>query len=100
MEIKIYRHKTEKDIYLARNWHIVGGGPDTDFYFATKDFFRAIKDANTPEFINWTKWDWHLKARITLTTDVNIDGYTGTLKKEVSYPVEDFELVTFAERED
>ena len=36
MELKLYRHKNYKDIYLVRESCVCGGGENTQFYRATK----------------------------------------------------------------
>lgn len=99
MELKVYRHKRFKDIYLARNWSYCGGNSETPFYFATKEVVRAIQDAFIVGFTSWfnsfldedgvTK----LTAKIEFEKEVEIDGYTGTLKKTEVFRVTDFECV-------
>lgn len=104
-EFYVYRHKYHKNIYLARNWIYCGGGPETEFYYATKDMITALKDANSPNFLSWTHsfldkdGKTMLKAKITDSKEVDIDGYTGTITKGLSLPVTEFEKVTFAEVE-
>lgn len=97
MEIKIYRHIYHKDIYLARNWNIVGGSETTEFYYATKDIIKAIDNANRTEFLSWTRSFPHLVAKIKDSKEVDIDGYKGVLIKELSFPVVEFECVTLRE---
>ena len=104
-EFYVYRHKYHKNIYLARNWSYCGGNANTEFYYATKDMITALKDANCPNFLSWTHsfldedGKTMLKAQITDSKEVDIDGYTGTIAKELSFPVTEFEKVTFAEVE-
>lgn len=104
-KIIIYRHKLEKDIYLIRNWHYCGGGSTTDFYQASNSFLDAIKQFATHSnemekgFLSWYHQFPELVAKFTKTLDVEIDDYTGTLKKEVEYPVSDFEMVVLSEPE-
>ena len=103
MKLKVYRHKRFKDIYLAKNWSYCGGQPDTPFYLATKDVFRAIIDANKENFTSWFNsfldedGNTKLTAKIELEKEVEIDGYTGTLKKTEVFRVTDFELVEFTD---
>lgn len=96
----VYRHKTEKDIYLARNWNICGGGENTEFYYATNDLNRAIEDANRGGFLSWIKsFDGKLKAKITLQKEMDFDGYKGRLSKEIAFKVSDFEPIALVEAE-
>lgn len=97
LKIRVYRHKFHKDIYLARNWNYCGGGPKTDFYFATRDLIVAIKDANRKDFMSWHNQFKELVAKIVDRKEVSIDGYTGTVTKELSFPVSDFEPVWLVE---
>lgn len=103
MTIKLFRHKVHKDIFLARNWSYCGGDENTEFYYATKDVFTAVKDANRPVFKKWFSsfldedGKTKLKARITDRKTVDIDGYFGTVEKELVFPVVDFELVELTE---
>ena len=99
LTVLVYRHKSEKDIYLARNWSICGGGDKTDFYYATTDINEAIKNANRDGFLSWSKsFGGKLAAKITMYKDMEFDGYTGRLKKEFCFPVSDFECVTLKEQ--
>jgi len=103
----VYRHKYHKNIYLARNWSCCGGGnANTEFYYATEDIFTALKDADCDNFLDWAKNGFldddgktMLKAKITDRKTVDIDGYIGTITKKLSFPVTEFEKVTFAEVE-
>jgi len=99
LTISVYRHKTEKDIYLARNWNYCGGGPNTEFYYATKDVIKAIENANRDKFTSWMgNFDGRLTAKITIRKEMEFDGYKGTMSKELCFLVADFELITLTER--
>ena len=106
IEIKLYRHKTYKDIYLIRNWNIMGS-PEAEWFEATKSLKRAIeniwrydrkiddyclidldKEIKAHFFENGKS---ELKAKITLKKELEFDGYKGVLTKEEIYPVDDFE---------
>ena len=103
LKIKLYRHIYHKDIFLARNWNYCGGDVNTPFYYATRSMRTALVDANEPDFLCWTNrfldWDGktELKAKMTDTKEVDIDGFVGTLKKELVFPVSEFVLVELAE---
>ena len=97
--LKLYRHIYHKNIYLAKNWHIVGGSYTTEFYYATEDIFTALKDANRDGFRNFMHLaDKGLTANIVLSKEIEIDGYKGVCKKEVKYPVSEFVLVELVEK--
>lgn len=107
MNIKLYRHKKFKDIYLARDWAYCGGNPDTPFYYATKDMVKALQDANKEKFTDWFNsfldedGNTKLTAKIVLEKEVEVDGYTGTCRKTEVFRVTDFELIEFTdERKD
>lgn len=101
-KVIVYRHKVEKDLYLARDWTYRCGNDKTPFYFATYDIIRAIQDANTTdtlnhrydfcEFIHFAK-----EAKITKEREFDFDGYKGVLKKEFVYPISEFEKITLSD---
>ena len=103
MEVKVYRHCCQKDIFLARNWHYCGGGATTEFYYATRDYIKAIANAEKEGFCSWMnsfldeKGKTKLQAKMVEYKEVDIDGFTGTLEKELSFPVREFELVVLRE---
>ena len=93
IEIKLYRHKYFKDVYLARNYGYCGGNKDTPFYYGTQDVFEAIKNAQRENFLDWHKRIDGLTAKFTDSKEIDIDGYKGTIEKEISSPVSEFEVV-------
>ena len=103
ISLKLYRHKEEKDVYLTRNWGLCGGGPDTNFYEVTTDVIEAVRNTNREgrggeKFEHWMKsFDGKLYATFKKKLPVEIDGYTGTLEKEVKLYVCDFEKVVLTE---
>lgn len=105
LRLFVFRHKYHKDIYLARNWSICGGGPNTEFYYATKDVITALKDAARSDFISWSRnfpsesGKTALKARIVDCKEVDIDGYKGTITKRLEFSVADFEKISLVEAE-
>ena len=42
IKLFVYRHKENRDVYLARNWNVVGGNQNTEFYKATKSILEAV----------------------------------------------------------
>ncbi len=117
-EIILYRHKIYKDIYLIRNWNICGGTPETEWFGATKSLKKAIEklwryDDKTQDyrlgdlkkeieehFFDFEKGKSELKVKITLQKELEFDGYKGTLTKEETYPVSDFEPLILIEKEE
>ena len=104
VKIRFYRHKTHKNLYLKRNRYICGGGPNTEWFKATTDFFEALesfKDIDVEEEykgIFYSNGHSELKAKIVLKKYIDFDGYKGTLEKEEIYPLDDFELITLVEK--
>lgn len=99
IELTVYRHKTDKDVYLARNWSFCGGNENTDFYYATTDINEAFIDANRENFLSWYHRFENLKAKITKIMDFEWDGYAGKLTKDLVYCVSDFEKVVLTEKD-
>lgn len=99
IELKLYRHREHKDIFLAKG-NYSGGNADTPFYYATKDIIQAINDANKLDFENWMHcFEQPLKAKITVKKKFEFDGYKGTAEKELCFLVTEFELVYLVEKE-
>lgn len=94
-EIVIYRHKTNKNIYLIKNW-----------FKATNDIYEAIensknKDGETiEEAYNTRPFPDELKAKIIVDKEFEFDGYKGILKKELVFKLSDFEKITLIIKED
>lgn len=103
IKLKLYRHVYHKDIYLARNWSLCGGGAESEFYYATRDVMKALTDANRTDFESWMHRfldddkKTQLKAKMKDTKEVNIDGYKGIITKELVFPVKEFALVEIKE---
>lgn len=101
--LTLYRHKDEKDVYLKRNWGLCGGNEDSDFYRATTDIVEAINSVAAEERTgeSFDHWMDHFGGRLYVKfkkrLNVEIDGYTGTLEKEVKLYVKDFEKVVLTE---
>lgn len=104
--LRFYRHKEEKGVYLIRNWHYGGGNADTDFYQATTDLVEAIKSVEKEKIMvndKFEKWMNHFEEDGGLYVthvkhiQARIDGYEGTLKKEMKLYVRDFEKVVLQE---
>ena len=99
IEIKLYRHKYFDDVYLARNYGYCGGDKDTPFYYGTQDIFEAIRSAQRENFLYWHNQIDGLTAKFTDCKEIDIDGYTGIIKKELCLPVSEFEVVILEEND-
>lgn len=99
LSVKVYRHKEEKNVFLVRNWGLCGGSVDSEFYKTTTDLIEAIRNvAGRQDFENWmNSFNGELYVKHKKKLDVEIDGYTGTLEKEIKLYVRDFEKVTLTE---
>ena len=103
IKLKLYRHISSKDIFLARNWQYCGGADHTPFYYATKNIMIAVIDANKDGFTSWMSHfigkdgKTRLVARMTDSKEINTDGWSGTVTKEFAFPVKEFELVELTE---
>ena len=101
IELKFYRHKEYKDLYLKRSSYC-GGNANTPFYEVTKDVFEAIRslDFNGDDFMSWYHTFPENKTKVIFMKEMEFDGYKGILKKEVWLPISGFELVTLREVEE
>ena len=101
--VKVYRHKIEKEVYLTRTWGFCGGNEDTEFYKATTNLIEAIQNTAAEvrtgeEFEHWMdSFNGKLYVKYIQKKDMEFDGYSGTLKKEVKLYVRDFEKVILTE---
>lgn len=97
-ELKFYRHKEYKDLFLKRNC-CCGGGEETEFYDVTRDLLEAIRnlEQNKEDFLNWFHRFPKTKTKVTLYKEAEFDGFKGKLTKQVWLYVKDFELVTLRE---
>lgn len=112
LELKIYRHKIYKDIYLIRNW-CTCGSPEADWFKATKsikEYFnnyetydgetleKAYKERiNDKSFTFDSNGKCRTMANITLKKDFDFDGYKGKLEKVLQLPIDEFECVVLKE---
>ena len=103
LSLRVYRHKEEKGVFLKRNWGMCGGTPDTAFYQATTDVLEAIESVKVEErtgecFEYWMgSFDGKLYVKFKKKRDVEIDGFTGTLEKEIKLYIKDFEKIVLTE---
>lgn len=102
LKVRVFRHKTYKDVFLARNWCICGANSDT--YRIAHHLLDAIDSANTrhdsrkfEDYLNFTYMGKGLTVTHKLKKDMEFDGYTGTLVKEVELNVSDFEEIYLTE---
>ena len=97
IELKLYRHKTYKDLYLKRT-NFSGIGKHIERYEVTRDIFEAIMSCNLhPDFMEWLSIYPHSKVKAEFTKEIDLDGFKGRVKKEVYLSVSEFELVEFRE---
>lgn len=101
-ELCVWKHNTEKGIYLVRKRNCCGGSTAEHFFGLTDDFMEAVRNfiqCDDMEFERYLKipYSWGHKVDDTVPfvkkLNAEIDGYKGTLKKEVRYPLKDFEKV-------
>ena len=97
-ELKFYRHKDYKDLFLKRN-NCCGGNANTAFYDVTRDVLEAIRSlqAYGGDFLKWLKSFPETKTKATLYKEAEFDGFKGQLTKQVWLNVADFELVILRE---
>ena len=112
MELKFYRHKKYKDIYLKRNFHIMGS-PEAEWWSATDKLYEALQSYRKydsklnkhididieKEYKEFKNHDWFPRYKTTFTfeKEMEFDGYVGKLKKEEILPLSDYELVILKE---
>lgn len=101
MELKFYRHKEYKDLYLVRT-NVCGGNENSSFYGTTSNVLDAIRslEYHGDNFLDWYKRFPNNKTETVLVKEMELDGYKGTLKKTVCLPIKEFELVTLREVEE
>lgn len=102
IELKIYRHKEYQDVYLLRNYALVGGNADSEWYSATRELKDAIRNANFVGENNRFEERFRVfgeptKVKIVDEKDFEFNGYKGKLKKEITLLVTDFEKVIIRE---
>ena len=98
IELKFYRHKEHKDLFLKRN-NTCGGSEKTQFYDVTRDVHEAIRsyEQRGRDFLNWLHTFPNNQTKATLYKEAEFDGFKGKLSKDVMLNVADFELVTLRE---
>lgn len=107
-ELFVYRHKTDKDVYLIRKYGFYGSSDADNYYDVTSSFKEAIKNVvqdNNGEFESCLRLPYSYKGNyeaddtLTLrrTKKFEFDGYSGVLPKEFRYHLCDFEKVYFVE---
>ncbi len=112
LELKIYRHKIYKDIYLIRNW-CVCGSPEANWFKGTKNIKEYFDNYETydgktldkeyEERINDKSFTFdkdgkcRTTADITIKKDFDFDGYKGKLEKVLRLPINEFECVILRE---
>ena len=99
LKVRVFRHKTYKNVFLTRNWCVCGACSDT--YKTTDNLLSAIENANNPYHMERSKFDSffrdNMTVEFTLKKEMEFDGYSGTLEKKVNLKVTDFEEVILTE---
>ena len=110
MKIKLYRHKVHKNLYLKRNWHIMGS-PEAEWWSATDKLYEALQSYRKyenhevievdieKEYEKFKNDSWFPQyiTRYTFEKEMEFDGYKRNLKKEEIMPLSDYELVILEE---
>lgn len=110
LELKIYRHKVYKDIYLIRKWGLCGT-PSFKWFKGTKnlaEYFKEYTDHKgytlEQEYNEKINDDWYYKqnkiqvgAKIEIEKEMEFDGYKGLMKKTLELPLDEFECVILKE---
>lgn len=99
LELKLYRHKKYKDIYLFRFPGIKYEDGKPHWYSTTNNALDAIRNYKNygDNFFAHVDNDANKSIRTTLKKYIEDDGYTGTLEKEEDLLISDFELVVLRE---
>lgn len=101
-ELYVWKHKTEKSVYLVRNRSCCGGSIAEDFFSLTEDFDQALRNSlacNDMEYEQYIKIPYSFRSDVddtmpfTKKMNVEIDGYKGILTKTVRYSLKDFEKI-------
>lgn len=101
-ELYVWRHKTEKGVYLVRNRSCCGGSTAEHFFSLTEDFDSALRNSlacNDMEYEKYIKipYSWNSNVDDTMPftkkRNVEFDGYKGILTKTVRYSLKDFEKI-------
>lgn len=107
LSVKLYRHKTHKDLYLIRT-NLCGGSKNSAFYETTNSLRKALdsvlyyedKYEIFEEWMNRFKDEngvTELKVKTVFKKEMEFDGYKGILEKEIILPVSEFEIVELKE---
>lgn len=102
MELAFYRLKSDHDIYLVRN-NVCGGSSTTPWYDVTTDIIKALASYRTTVEkegafeSRFVVFDKHTPVKYTAVKEMEFDGYKGSLTKEITLCVTDFEKVVLRE---
>ena len=107
-ELFVYRHKTDKNVYLMRKYEVVGGSTASHFYRVTTDFKVAVRNVLADEDGSFerhleTPYMWNDDSvpdtlPLQVKKEFDVDGYKGVGTKEILYHLKDFEKVWFVEK--
>lgn len=111
MELKIYRHKLHKDIFLIRRWGLCGT-PSFEWFEGTKDIGKYFKEYENhegrtleceyneminDEFYYSGVGKIRVGAKVKIQKEMEFDGYKGIMEKTLKLPLDEFELVILKE---
>lgn len=99
LELKLYRHKKYKDIYLLRIPGFTDKNHKRHYYDSTKNPLNALQSYKMygDKFLICVDDDANKSVDVWLTKYVEDEGYKGTLEKEEKLLISDFELVVLRE---
>lgn len=107
IKLFVYRHKENRDVYLVRNWNVVGGNQNTEFYKATKSILEAIGSTNNINADEFEHWFYRfvdddgnslLMAKLVEQKQITVDGFSGTGTRTSCFAVKDFERIELTEK--
>lgn len=99
LELKLYRHKKYKDIYLLRIPGYTDKNHKRHYYDSTENLFDALQSYKMygDKFLICVDDDANKSVDVWLTKYVEDEGYKGALEKEEELLISDFELVVLRE---
>ena len=98
LEVRLYRWKEDKDVYLTREYFPSREMKHGDGYVfdTTKDLRDALWQTSSSDFAESMR-DLKGVKHTQYLYFTNEEGYKGTLEKNIFIPISDFELVVLRE---